>query len=134
MSGFDIALEKVLNKGELQKALAIVFNIQSEDVVVDEDYDSDPFTGDIKIWAIINQYDGGDFLLNCSIYIRDSTLEHDSILLSKQLCNILCMKGLISDDSPNPLTWLMISPDGSEMSITLDSDELDNDRYVINKA
>lgn len=134
MSGFDIALEKVLNKGEIQKALAIVFNIQSENVVVDEDYDSDPFTGDIKIWAIINQYDGGDFLLNCSIYIRDSTLEHDSILLSKQLCNILCMKGLISDDSPNPLTWLMISPDGSEMSIILDSDELDNDRYVINKA
>ncbi|MCX8600767.1 MULTISPECIES: hypothetical protein [unclassified Gilliamella] len=134
MSGFDIALEKVISKSELQKALAIIFNIQSENVVVDDDYDSDPFTGDIKIWAIINQYDGGDFLLNCSIYIRDSTLEHNSTLLSKQLCNILHMKGLISDDSPNPLTWIMISPEGSETPITLDSAELDNDRYVIHKA
>lgn len=133
MSGFDIVLEKVISKDELQKALAIIFNIQSDNIVVDEDYNSTPFIGDIKIWAIINQYDGGDFLLNCSIYIRDSTLEHNSTLLSKKLCNLLRMKGLISDDSPNPLTWIIISPDGSKKSVILDSDELDNDRYVISK-
>lgn len=133
MSGFDIALEKVISKDELQKALAIIFNIQSDNIVVDGDYNSTPFIGDIKIWAIINQYDGGDFLLNCSIYIRDSTLEHNSTLLSKKLCNILHMKGLISDDSSNPLKWIIISPDGSKKSVILDSDELDNDRYVISK-
>lgn len=135
MSGFDIALEKAPSKAELQNALVTIYNIQNENIVIDDEYDSEPFVGDVKIWVIINQYDGGEFLLNCSIYIRDEKLEQeDPIIVSKKLCQILNTSALISDDSPNPLTWIMISPDGSEKPVILNSDELDNDRYVICKS
>ena len=49
MSGFDIVLEKVPNIFELQLALAKLFKIKNENIVIDYDYNAKPFLGDIKI-------------------------------------------------------------------------------------
>lgn len=133
MSGFDIVLEKVPNIFELQLALAKLFKIKNENIVIDYDYNAKPFVGDIKIWLVINQYDGGEFLLNCSFYIRDAKLKKGPIIISKELCNVLKTRALISDDSPNPLTWIMILPNGTEKAVILDANELDNDKYVVSK-
>ena len=40
----------------------------------------------------------------------------------------------MSDVSPNPLTWIIVSSNCSEIPITLNSNELDNDRHVFLKV
>lgn len=132
MSGFDLILEKKVPEIELQKVIAESFNIPEQSIVITCDYVDTPLTDDIKLWCMANEVEG-DFLLVCQFFIRDESIENCSKVISKKISYILNSRCLIPDDSPSPLTWLMISPDGYETPITLDSDELDNDRYVIYK-
>lgn len=47
---------------------------------------------------------------------------------------MLNIKCLMSDVSPNPLTWIIVSSNCSEIPITLNSNELDNDKHVFLKV
>lgn len=133
MNGFDLLVEKKLSSTQLQSALAILFNLEACNISITNDYPEKPFNDDIKIWCRINIYTGGQFPLGVSLEIFSTELEGDRKLITKKLCNILNTRCLISDDSPDPFTWIMISPNGLEENIELDPDELDNDRYVIYK-
>lgn len=132
MSGFDLILEKKVSKKELQKAISDSFNIPEKSIVITDDYVDTPLTDDVRLWCMANETDG-DFLLVCQFFIRDKSIENCPEMISKKIGCILGSRCLIPDDSLSPLTWIMISPDGSKKSVILDSDELDNDRYVISK-
>lgn len=47
---------------------------------------------------------------------------------------MLNIKCLMSDVNLNPLTWIIVSSNCSEIPITLNSNELDNDRHVFLKV
>lgn len=133
MSGFDLILEKKVSETKLQKAISESFNIPEQSIVITDDYVNTPLTDDIRLWCMVNETNG-DFLLVCQFFIRDKSIENCPDIISKKISYILDSRCLIPDDSRSPLTWIMISQDGSEKSVILDSDELDNDRYVIHKA
>lgn len=132
MSGFDLILEKKVSKTELKKAISESFNIPEQSIVITDDYIDTPLTDDVKLWCMANETQG-DFLLVCQFFIRDKSIENCPEMISKKISYILGSTCLIPDDSLSPLTWIMISPDGSKKSVILDSDELDNDKYIIDK-
>ncbi|MBK5073788.1 hypothetical protein I2492_13420 [Budviciaceae bacterium CWB-B4] len=132
MSGFDLILEKRVSKIKLQQVIAVCFGIPEKSILITDDYVDSPLTDDIRLWCMANEVDG-DFLLVCQFFIRDESIGYCPDLISKKITYILSSKCLIPDTSPSPLTWKMVSPDGTERSIILDSNELDNDRYVIYK-
>ena len=133
MSGFDLILEKKVPETELQKVISDCFNIPEQSIVITDDYIDTPLTDNIRLWCMTNEVEG-DFSLVCQFFIRDKSIKICPNMASKRLSYILSFRCLIPDDSPNPLTWIMISPDGSEKPVILNSDELDNDRYVICKS
>lgn len=132
MSGFDLILEKKVSKTELKKAISESFNIPEQSIVITDDYIDTPLTDDVKLWCMANETQG-DFLLVCQFFIRDKSIENCPEMISKKISCILGSTCLIPDDSLSPLRWIMISPDGSKKSVILDSDELDNDKYIIDK-
>lgn len=133
MSGFDLILEKKVSKTELKKAISESFNIPEQSIVITDDYIDTPLTDDVRLWCMENETQG-DFLLVCQFFIRDKSIENCPEIISKKISYVLASRCLIPDDSSNPLTWIMVSPDGSEKPVILDSDELDDDRYVISKC
>ncbi|OCG44014.1 hypothetical protein A9G35_08885 [Gilliamella sp. Choc5-1] len=132
MIGFDLILEKIFSEIVLQKALSKSFGISKNSILITDDYVSYQLTDDIKIWCMVNQING-DFLSLCQFFIRDNKIEYNPKVISRRLSYTLNTKCLIPDENINPLTWIMISPDCSEKTVILDSDELDNDRYVVSK-
>lgn len=68
-----------------------------------------------------------------SIYLDDSQLAQlDPKLIIKQFCCILHCKCLISDDSVNPFTMLLVQESKDIQPVALDPQRLDgNEEYII---
>lgn len=130
MSGFDIIIEKNVVEKDLKNAMATAFGVLKKNIFISDDYVDTPLSDEIKIWCITTPIEG-DFSLNCMVFIRDENITCTAMKIVKELCNLLSTNCLISNENVDPFEWILINPNGNHVLVNLNSDELENDRYIL---
>jgi len=131
MFGEDILLGRALTNDEIVAALAAAFSVAGEDVTVVDG----PIQGEVDADARIRCERfavGGDFPTHLSVYLLDAALDVlDRMATVRHLCAELRTECLVSDDSVNPYTMLLVQAAGAERAVSLDPRRMDDDEYVI---
>ena len=129
----DILITRDVSERDVATALATVFGIRQEQVLVITDLVT--FTGEVTDDFLIlceRRPTTGDFVLYLSIYLRDDPLErfvelNDDGTLIGRLCQIWSCSALMSDDSIDPYSWLLVRGPDDIQPVQIDSEILDDD-------
>lgn len=129
----DILITRDVSEGDIAAALATVFGVDDNRILVVADlvtFDG-IVTDDIHI-ICERRHVAGDFVLQLSIYLRDDPLErfielNDDGTLIGRLCQIWSCAALMSDDSVAPYSWLLVRSPGDIRPVQIDSGLLDDD-------
>src|SRR5688572_15116065 len=110
----EILITRDVSEQEIAAALASVFNFPQHRVLVVADLGTyaGTLTDDIGIRCERRPV-AGDFVLHLSIYLRDADFEqfveaHEDVVLVGRMCRIWDCAALVSDDSVNPYSWLLV--------------------------
>lgn len=122
----------------LGQALAATFRVSPEAIgVVDSVLEvAGPLGDDVQI-LVERQPIRGDFRLRVRVYLRTAELEQAvqqrevGLELIRRFRELVGTDCLLSDESPSAASWFLLDRDGSMVPITLDSDLLERDEYVI---
>ena len=129
----DILITRDVLERDIATALATVFNVHQNRVLVVANmitYDG-VVTNDIFIICERRRVTG-DFVLQLSIYLRDEAIgrfvesRDDGVLIGK-LCDIWACAALMSDDSIDPYSWLLVRGPNDIQPVQIDSEILDDD-------
>ena len=116
--GIDFLLERRVAAPELRSALATALGVADVEVV----QDLADLVGNRPAYAVV--YDAaGDFALHVSLDPRGD------LETVRAVAAALGTAALAPDDSPNPYTWILVRPDGSDEPVSLQPDALDDDEY-----
>lgn len=130
MNGFDLILEKTPKKQDLKEVLSKIFEIKVTFIYISQDIANFPTNEDNKLWCVIYEIEG-QFSSLCKLFFNEDTEKNTPIFIAKKISNQLNMYCLIDDNTIDPYSWIMLSPNGAERIVTLDPDELEEDIYVI---
>lgn len=129
----DILITRDVPEQEIAAALASVFNFPQHQVLVVADLGTyaGELTDDIGIRCERRPV-GGDFVLSLSIYLRDADFEqfvaaHDDVDLVGRMCRMWDCAALVSDDSIDPYSWLLVRGPDDIQPVQIDSEILDDD-------
>jgi hypothetical protein len=129
----DILITRDVAEREVATAMATVFGIESKRVLVIDDLVTfeGEVTDDIGILCE-RRSAAGDFVLSLTIYLRDDVLEayaeaHDVGVLVGRMCQIWDCAALVSDDSIDPYSWLLVRGPDDIQPVQIDSAILDDD-------
>ena len=134
----DILIDRRPRDGELLDALARVFQISQDTIVLFGDYSEllTPEPPGTRLLCERLPVDG-EFRMKLGIMPVHPDQEvfaqsHDDTVLLSALCRTLSVRGLIDDGSDNPYAFLLIDTDGTIARTELDAVRLDNDhQYVL---
>lgn len=122
MNWQDILLEQRFDQATLKRALAAAFDVSSDSVsVVDSIEEAPKGVSVVAEQTSIN----GDFCCLLSLYVVEELAGRDPVELTRRLCSILNIQALISDDSVNPYSMLLINNAAEVRPVTLDVESLD---------
>jgi hypothetical protein len=130
MNGFDLILEKTPTTNELKKVLSETFEMKADFIYISEDIADFPTNKDNKLWCIIYGI-GGQFSSLCKLFFNEDTETNTPIFIAKKICNQLNMHCLIDDNTIDPYSWIMLSPKETAKLVALDTNELEEDIYII---
>lgn len=123
----------------LRDACGGALGIAPQRVRIVERIEDAPPPGDPQVGLVIERTPAkGQFPLDVTLYVTEPS-RHDSLRdatrsreLLVAICRRLCADCLISDDSPDPYTMLLVRPDGGIHRVELDPERLDADEeYVV---
>ncbi|HEX5164823.1 MAG TPA: hypothetical protein VFV93_05460 [Thermomicrobiales bacterium] len=133
----DFLITRDVPEQEIAAALATVFNVAQDRVLVVEDLMTYPgvLTDEIGI-RCERQSATGDFVLSLTIYLLNKDFEqfveaHDDIDLIGRMCRIWDCAALVSDDSLNPYSWLLVRGPDDVQPAHVDAESLDDDIWVL---
>lgn len=131
---FEGLFNKNFNNSEVLDALSKIFNLSSQKIfITDNVYNIDTELDD-NIEILCAQINiKGNFLNKISIYLRSKKLEKMNYVeeeVFSQLCNITNSECLISDDSSNPYTMILLEKQ-SKRKVSLVPEDLENEIYTI---
>lgn len=120
----DILFERMLSDTEIQRTVAFVLKSEQEEVVVVSDFEDLPNKPYMAVCLV--GWKGGEFPQYVSVYLWNlaSSVISD-IELGRAFAGHLSGSCLVSDDSVNPYTMLLISPDGHVRRVALRVSNLD---------
>jgi hypothetical protein len=129
----DILITRDVPERDVAATMASVFGIESDRVLVIDDLMT--FEGDIidEIGILCERRPAaGDFVLSLTIYLRDDALEafaeaHEVGILIGRMCQIWDCAALVSDDSVNPYSWLLVRGPDDIQPVHVDAEALDDD-------
>jgi len=129
----DILISREVAEPDIAAALASVFGIDADRVLVIDDlgtYDGDVTDG-IGILCERRPV-AGDFVLSLTIFLRDDVLEafaeaHEVGVLVGRMCLIWDCAALVSDDSLNPYSWLLVRGPDDIQPVHVNAETLDDD-------
>ena len=129
----DILITRDVAELDVAAAMATVFGIESDRVLVIDD----PMTFEGEITDDIGilcerRPAAGDLVLFLTIYLRDDALEtfaeaHEVGVLVGRMCQIWDCAALVSDDSVNPYSWLLVRGPDDIQPVRVDPETLDDD-------
>ena len=127
----DILLERQFENEVLKRALAEAFDVPFHDIrVVDSIEEASEVASIIAEQTSIK----GDFRCLLSLYVDDSLASMEPAKVTRKLCSLLNVQALISDDSVNPYTMILINAATEGQSVKLDAESLDEyEEYRLSK-
>lgn len=134
----DILITRDVPEREIAAALATVFGIPEDRVLVIADLGT--YTGKVTddIGIVCDRRPvAGDFVLHLSISLRDDEFEqfveaHEVGVLVGRMCRIWSCAALVSDDSVNPYSWLLVRGPDDIQPVHVDAETLDDtDAWVL---
>lgn len=124
----DLLLEQKISWPLLRTALANALAARAELVSVVSSVEND--TSNSPIVAEVGEAQG-QFRMRLSLYLRDYPVPPMSEAMSK-LASLLDTRILVSDDSPNPYSMILIAAGCAPRKVALDVDRLDqHEEYCI---
>ena len=125
MTWNDLLVDRNLSKDEIRATISQVFSVSLIDVLVVDDIAETEVSEHIRVLCECLPAQG-DFSMKLFIYVRDSKLAQlNPELIIKQFCCILHCKCLISDDSINPFTMLLVQESKDIQPVSLAPERLD---------
>ncbi|NER46418.1 MAG: hypothetical protein F6J92_06935 [Symploca sp. SIO1A3] len=129
---WEVLIDRHLTANEIVTTVSELLLISLADILIVDDITSVKVNPKTRV-VCENTAIRGDFSMLLSIYLRDPNLgELDIKALTGQFSNMLRCKCLISDESVNPYSWLLIQGTTDCQIVYLDSDKLDEkEEYVV---
>ena len=126
-NGFDIILEghPAFTDEKLAVVFAEAFRVSVNDVLIEHKYAQRDL--DVAVRCILDELDG-DFGLLAAFYTR---IEINSADVIKHICRRLDCRCLSDDGDLNPYTMFLYSPDGGVVRVSLDDEDMAENRYRI---
>ena len=131
MSGFDILIDKELENLDIQNFFAEIFKLSVTEVIVVEDIVSPHADAKCEIFCVKHKL-GGMFSLCLELFISNNLKANiDDREIIGQLSDKLDCKCLISDDSINPFTFILVTGVSKYYAVSIEPDGLDIGEYNI---
>jgi hypothetical protein len=128
----DIALEEQCDQGTLKPALAAAFDVSPDDVSV-----LDSIEKAVSGPSVIAEMTPikGDFRCLLSLYVAEALADKDPVEVTGRLCSILNVSALISDESANPYSMILVNEEAESRPVNLDVESLDqHEEYRLSPA
>jgi len=121
--GIDFLLSGPVEPGALRAAVADALSLPDTSVEIIGDI------GEITDAPVAVQLDDldGDFPVSVALFVRGETPAE----LVGSVSHALGLRALVTDESPNPFTWLLVHPDGRIEPVTVDPAALDRGEFRI---
>ncbi|OCQ99773.1 hypothetical protein BCD67_15330 [Oscillatoriales cyanobacterium USR001] len=131
----EILIDRPLTSEAITIALSELFSLPANAIAVVEDIATSESNEHTQI-ICERQPIKGEFVEKLSVYLLNAKLA-DNIDLKdiEKLCRLLHCKCLISDDSLNPFSMILVEDLGKNQIIFLDIERLENDEeYIIDRS
>lgn len=122
----DVFIDRILTNDEIAIAISRLLSIAQREVLIVEDIEKieRQLGPDVRVLSEKLPMNG-DFVLRLAKYLRDSSLEKTveqigNRALTESFCDQLGCHCLISDDSANPYSWLLIQGTGRVENVSID--------------
>lgn len=131
----EIIIDINPSSDEVVKTLAKLFKVPLSEVLVVHDITEADISDRVQIVCEKIPVKG-DFSSKISIYLRNPEIEqHASQSMIGEFCEMLHCHCLISDDSFNPFSMLLVQGMGKQQLVFLDVERLDeNEEYAIARS
>ncbi|MDQ3252991.1 MAG: hypothetical protein M3R15_03635 [Acidobacteriota bacterium] len=133
----DVFIDRKLTSDEIANAMSKLLSISPAEVLVVDDITKLESRLGEDIHVLCEQVPmKGDFSVRIANYLRDAGLEKfveqiGNEALTGQFCDELDCRCLISDDSVNPYSWLLVQGTGDVQSVSIDAHRSDEDEGEI---
>ncbi len=121
--GIDFLLSGPVEPGALRAAVADALSLPDTSVEIIGDIGE---ITDAPVTAQLDDLDG-DFPVSVALFVRGETPAE----LVGSVSRALGLRALVTDESPNPFTWLLVHPDGRVEPVTVDPAALDLGEFRI---
>lgn len=122
MNWQDMLLEQEFDHEVLRDALAAAFELSPAEVSVVDAIEKAPRGVRVVVAHYSTQ---GDFRCLLSVYVSAALASSSPVEVTRRLCTRLDVRALISDESPNPYSMILIDQAGQALPVFLDVDSLD---------
>ncbi|MGA1839284.1 MAG: hypothetical protein ACMUIU_01555 [bacterium] len=130
----EVLVDHSLTFNEIADTLSKLFSVSPANILVIDDIAKVSVNKHVRILCERMQIKG-DFSIRLSIYLRDPDLEQlESKVIIGQFCDILHCKCLMSDESLNPFSWLLVQGSSNIQAVFLNPDKFEKEEYVIEKS
>ncbi len=127
----DLLLDRVVDSTTLGAAVARLMGLEPKQVLVTPSIADAAWPANVKVVVEATRRPG-EFLYRLSIFLYDSALEASPEDFVRGLCTEIQVRCLMSDDSANPYSMLLVDDSGELRQVWLDPERLDDhDEYVI---
>ena len=123
----DLVVQNPLSDSELTRGLAIAFDIQPQEVVINRG--GIVFEENTKhkiLCDVFGKDDGFRLVISIYTFFEDSHVPDDPIALVKKFVSVTQTECLLADDSPDPYTMIRILTTGEVIKATLHVNYLDD--------
>ena len=121
--GIDFLLSGPVEPGALRAAVADALSLPDTSVEIIGDIGE---ITDAPVTAQVDELDG-DFPVSVALFVRGETPAE----LVGSVSHALGLRALVTDESPNPFTWLLVHPDGRIEPVAVDPAALDLGEFRI---
>lgn len=120
---YEIHIARALLHDEVQAVVAETLGVATPAVVDTLDVD----LPETAVWCTV-VHRPGDFSTTITIMFRNaSTDDLSEEVVAARIARYLDCQCLVSDNSPNPFSWKLLSPEGRAATVTVDPTALDRD-------
>ena len=110
MSGWDMFVSRVLPKGEITGALAVVLRVKQEQIIIVKSIHDIEHVD--KDWLVLCQTflcKNHGFPLRIDVYLRHEQITYDETVVLGQLALLLQCNILVGDETLNPFSYWLYS-------------------------
>jgi hypothetical protein len=127
----DILVNRKLEFTEISAVFSQIYSLSDSEILVLDEIPFEAISSSVRLLCQVQDI-AGNFTQLISIYIKDTALEKISIKeVVGQICDICGCVCLISDDSNNPYSMILVKTKGNYQKVYLSAELLEEEKYVL---